>query len=381
MVGDHQEVACNRCILTSYDDPGLELDFEGVCNHCRFFDNDYWLYVKQGEEGRRYFDAKVAEIKEYGQGKQYDCLLGLSGGLDSSYVAYLAKQKGLRPLCVHFDNGWDTETAVQNIHCIVNKLGFDLKTYVIDWEEFKDLQLAYLKASVIDIEVLTDHAIYGTVYRLAKEQDIKYMLSGHNVATEGVLPYCWTYNKKDYVNIKAIHKEYGKRKLKSFPFLDKQLKEYIKKSKIESVDCLNWVPYEKEGVKQLLKEELGWKDYGGKHHESIWTRFYQCYILPRKFGVDKRKAHLSSLICSGQMTKEEALEEMKSPVYDPQLLKTDMDYVLKKLELTQEKFDELMKLPIRKHRDFETEGSFFNYYPAFRPLKPLWLLVRSLLKK
>ena len=369
-------IECKRCILTSEDDPNLVLDEKGQCNHCAYYDNEEKHYLKQGKEGEELLKSTIQKIKEYGKGREYDCLIGLSGGVDSSYVAYLAKQYGLRALCVHFDNGWNSELAVMNIQNIVNKLGYDLDTFVIDWEEFKDLQLAYLKASVIDIEVLTDHAIYGTMFKIAKDKDIKYVLGGHNIVTEGILPYHWTYDKKDYINIRAIHKQYGTMKLKSFPFLDRKMKKFIKESDVEFINYLNWVPFVKEEVKLLLQRELGWRDYGGKHYESIWTRFYQGYILPHKFKVDKRKAHLSTLVCSGQMTRAEALEELKKPGYDPEQLKIDREFVLKKLGLTEAEFNDIMALPVRDHREFDTEGSLFNYYPILKPLQPLWRALR-----
>lgn len=371
-------IACKNCILDSNDDPNLTLDEAGFCNHCHYYYQEAKHYLKQGKEGEMLLAETVTAIKQYGKNKQYDCLIGLSGGVDSSYVAYKAKELGLRALCVHFDNGWNSEQAVMNIHHIVNKLGFDLSTYVINWDEFKDLQIAYLKASVIDIEVLTDHAIYGTMFKIAKDNDIKYVLGGHNVVTEGVLPYHWTYNKKDYINIKAIHKQYGTLQLKTYPFLDLKMKRFIKESGVEFVNYLNWMPYVKDAVKELLKKELDWQDYGGKHYESIWTRFYQGYILPVKFKVDKRKAHLSALICSGQMTREQALEEMKNPPYDVSILKVDKEFVLKKLGLSEQDFQSIMNLPVRSHWDFDTEGSIFNYYPLLKPLQPLWHAIKKI---
>lgn len=374
-------VVCTRCILDTSDDPNLVLDNEGVCNHCRYYEEQARLYLKTGKEAEQLLGDTIKKLKDYGKDKKYDCLIGLSGGVDSSYVAYVAKQQGLNALCVHFDNGWNSEIAVQNIHNIVNKLGFDLYTYVIDWEEFKDLQLAYLKASVIDIEALTDHAIYGTMFKIARDNDIKYVLGGHNVVTEGVLPYHWTYDKKDYVNIRAIHKQFGTKKLVSFPFLDLKMKKFIRNSGVEFINYLNWLPYVKSEVKEKLQKELGWKDYGGKHYESVWTRFYQGYILPEKFKVDKRKAHLSALICSGQITRQDALEEMKQPAYDPEIFRIDKAFVLKKLELTEEEFEKIMAMPVRSHRDFDTEGSLFNYYPLLKPLEPIWRLLRPAPKR
>jgi N-acetyl sugar amidotransferase len=363
--------------MTVKDDPNITFDAQGICNHCHYYDGEAKLYLKTGEEAKKLLSDTIEKIKAYGKDKKYDCLIGISGGVDSSYVSLLAKEYGLRALCVHFDNGWNSELAVMNIENIVNKLGFDLYTYVIDWEEFKDLQLAYLKASVIDIEVLTDHAIYGAMFKIAKDNDIKYVLGGHNVATEGILPYSWIFNKKDYINIQDIHKQYGSKKLKTFPFLDRKMKKFISTSGVEFVNYLNWVPYVKDDVKSILQEKLGWRDYGGKHYESIWTRFYQGYILPVKFGIDKRKAHYATLICSGQMTKAEALEKLKEPIYDPQLLKTDKEFVLKKLGLSEAEFEAIMKTPVRSHWDFETEGSVFNYYPALKPLRPIWHAIKA----
>lgn len=368
---------CTRCILDTSDDPDIQFDEHGICHYCLDYDLQRATLVKQGDEAKKLLDNTVSAIKAYGSGKKYDCLIGVSGGVDSSYVAYLAHQMGLRALCVHFDNGWNSELAVKNIEQLVSRLHYDLYTYVIDWEEFRDLQLAYLRASVVDIEVLTDHAIYGTMFKIAKQHDIKYVLGGHNVATEGILPYRWTYNKLDYINIKDIHRRYGRLKLKSFPFLDRRLKDFIRKSGVEFVNYLNWVPFEKDEVKRILSEALQWRDYGGKHYESIWTRFYQGYILPTKFGIDKRRAHFSTLICSGQMTKAEAIEALKEPPLSPQMLKEDMAFVLKKLGLTSEEFREIMALPVRSHREFETEGSFFNYYPILKPLRPLWKAVKK----
>lgn len=372
---------CTRCVLDTIDDPELTFDDDGVCRHCREYDKSAAYYLKTGAEAEALLSETLAQIKAYGKDKKYDCLIGLSGGVDSSYVAYLAKQHGLRALCVHFDNGWNSELAVMNIHHIVNKLDYDLNTHVINWEEFRDLQLAYLKASVIDIEVLTDHAIYGTMFKIARENNIRYVLGGHNIATEGILPYHWTYDKKDYINIKDIHRKYGQKHLKTFPFLDKKMKRFIRNSGVEFVNYLNWVPYVKDEVKAILQQELDWKDYGGKHGESIWTRFYQGYILPVKFGVDKRKAHLASLICSGQMTKETALKELQAPPYPPELLKIDKQFVLKKLELSESEFDAYMRQPVRNHREFETEGSFFHYYPALKPLRPIWEAVKQVTRR
>lgn len=368
---------CIKCILNTNDDPVIYFNKNGVCNHCINYDIQHKRFVFEGDEGEQALIKIVNKIKQIGKGKEYDCILGLSGGIDSTYTAYLAKKHGLRPLIVHLDNGWNSELAVKNIENIVNKLDFDLYTYVIDWEEFKDLQLAYLKASVVDIEAITDHAIITAMHKLAAKNKVKYIISGTNIVTEAVLPYAWIYNKMDSVNIKAIHKQFGKTPLKTFPLMDVWMKKYyFSFLKIETISILNYVSYIKEEVKKFITEELEWRDYGGKHYESIFTRFYQGYILPGKFKIDKRKAHLSTLICSGQITRKEALEEIKNPIYDPEQLKIDKEFVLKKLGLSEEEFEEIMSAPVRKHTDFKTEGTIYKHYPILKPLKPLIDLVK-----
>ena len=241
------------------------------------------------------------------------------------------------------------------------------------------MQIAYLKASVIDIEAITDHAIRATLFKLAAKHKINYFLSGFNIVTEAILPKAWVFNKSDAKNIKDIHKKFGNTPLKTFPFITAFDKRYYSMAlKIESVPLLNYIEYNKEKVKEILMKELNWKDYGGKHYESVWTRFYQGYILPEKFKVDKRKAHLSTLICSGQITKEKALEELNQPIYDKEQLIIDKEFVLKKLDLDESSFNQLMKLPIRKHTDFETESySFFDKYPLLKPFKGIYNTIKK----
>jgi len=364
-----------QCVLSVMDtvaDPDIKFDEKGICNY-------YYEYKKaeaglhKGEEGWAMLEKIADEIREEGKNKPYDCIMGLSGGVDSTYVAYLAKQLGLRPLAVHFDNGWNSELAVMNIENIITKLGFDLFTYVIDWNEFKDIQIAYLKASVVDIEAITDHAIFATLYRLAGEKKIKYILSGTNVQTENTLPKSWIFNKHDHINIQSIHKAYGTLPLKTFPFSNAKVKRYYQQVMgVRSVSVINYVDYNKKKIKELIQRELGWRDYGGKHYESVWTRFYQGYILPVKFKIDKRKAHLSDLIFGGQITKEEALEELKKPIYDPAQFKIDYDFVLKKLGLTEGEFNAIMQAPPRSHYDFDYEKPIDVRYPALKPFKTIY---------
>lgn len=354
-----------RCSLTVMDniaDPDIRFDEKGVCNY-------YYEYqeaakgVLKGEEGEQKLQQLVKQIKETGKGNAYDCLIGLSGGVDSTYVAYLVKQLGLRPLAVHLDNSWNSELAVKNIENIISKLDIDLYTLVVNWEEFKDIQLSYLKASVVDIEVVSDHAIFATMYKLAKEKKISYIISGTNIVTEHIMPPSWLYQKMDFDNLKDIHDKYGRIKLKTYPTFDfKKWVYYSGVLKLNPVSILNYVPYNKQAVKEVIKKELDWRDYGGKHYESIFTKFYQAYILPEKFKIDKRKAHLSTLICSGQMTRDEAMAELEKPLYDPADLKQDMEYVLKKLGLTAQEFDAIMKTPPRPHREFKSDARLKERY-------------------
>ncbi len=364
---------CSISVMDTIADPNITFDEKGICNYYYEYKKAEGEKVITGEAARQKLEQLAATIQAAGKDKPYDCIMGLSGGVDSTYVAYIAKQLGLRPLAVHFDNGWNSELSVMNIENIVSRLGFDLYTYVINWEEFKDLQLAYLKASVVDIEAITDHAIFATLYRIAGEKNIQYILSGTNVQTENTLPKAWIFPKTDHINIQSIHKAYGTVPLKTFPFMNAKVKRYYQKVKgIQSISVLSYVDYNKKAVKALIQKELGWRDYGGKHYESIWTRFYQGYILPRKFKIDKRKAHLSDLIFGGQITKEEALAELEKPIYDEAQLKTDYEFVLKKFGLTDVEFENLMKQPPRSHYDFDYEKPVDERYPILKPVKYIY---------
>lgn len=370
---------CAISIMDTIADPGISFDEKGICNYYyEYLQKEKW-FVPPKAAAEINLAAIVKQIKDAGAGKKYDCITGISGGVDSTYLCLKAKELGLRPLIVHFDNGWNSELAVKNIEQIIATLGFDLYTLVVDWEEFKDLQLAYLKASVVDIEALTDHAISGTLYKLAAENKIKFILSGYNIVTEGILPAHWVFNKSDDINIKDIHKKFGTKPLKTFPFLGiKQRKYFAGVKGIESINLLNFMPYNKSQVKSIITKELGWRDYGGKHYESVFTRFYQGYILPVKFGIDKRKTHLSNLIFSGQITKQDALAELKQPIMEPAQLQDDYEFVLKKLNLTANEFENLLAQPRREHTDFATVQSIYTKHPALKIFKPVVLVLRKL---
>lgn len=371
---------CTKCVYDSTAG-GISFDAQGVCNYCRNYERLAARFIDIPEAQKQAeLNVIVSKIKRTGKGKKYDCILGLSGGVDSSYLAYLAKELGLRPLVVHFDNGWNSEQAVKNIENIVNALNYDLETYVIDWEEFKDLQRAYIKASVVDIEVPTDYLIFAVLNQLADKLNIKYILSGYNYATEFGMPAGWNIrNKYDTVNLKTIHGKFGRIKLKSFPDFGLYSRFYYQKIKgIETTPLLNYVPYIKKDVKELIKKELGWKDYGGKHYESIFTRFYQGYMLVKKFGIDKRRAHWSALICSGQANREEALEDLKHEPYPVEQQLEDKSYVMKKLDFTEKEFDEIMAQKPIPHEFYGTEASQKKMFDLYE--RSMGLVVRVLAK-
>jgi N-acetyl sugar amidotransferase len=377
--GNRQYQQCSLSVMDTIADPDIRFDENGICNYYYEYLEAERTQTLSGEEGTKKLKAIVDEIKKEGKNNQYDCILGLSGGADSTYLAWLAKQEGLRPLLVHFDYGWNTELAIQNIENAVKILGLNLFTYVIDWEEFKELQRSYFKASVLDLDVPADHMIFGALFNTADKFNIKYMLSGNNVWTEITLPKSWNYNKFDLVNLKTIHRTYGKRRFKKLPALGLwHFANYQLIKKIKSVQLLNYVRYKKEDIKTLIAKELKWRDYGGKHHESVFTRFYQGYILPNKFHIDKRKAHLSNLIFAGQLTKKEALNELSRPSYDPILQLEDKKYVAKKLGFSDEEFDEILTLPNKSHEDFDTDKPQRElYFRIMRMIKPATSLIRK----
>ena len=357
---------CKNCILDN-DSCKITFDEKGVCNYC----NDYSNFEKKlpNKENRvNKLENLISKIKFAGRRKKYDCIIGLSGGVDSSYLAYLAVKKfGLKPLAVHFDNGWNSDLAVTNVNHIVDILKLDLITYVIEWEEFRDLQLAYIRAAVVDLEVPTDHFIFATMYKYAKKHGIKYILNGSNYQTEFIMPVGWNFNHKlDLKNLLDIHKRFGTKKLSNYPKLGFwQRIKYKIIHRIVEVSPLSLTDYNIREVKLLLKEKLRWKDYGGKHHESVWARFYQGYILPKKYNIDKRKAHLSNLICSGQLSRKEALEKLEKNTYTEGLQEKDKIYVLKKLGLSEDDFGEYINGVCREHDEFLTETKLVSFESNF----------------
>lgn len=346
------------------DETVLDIEFnsEGVCNVCLEYRKKLPLRLASKIERDSLLNKIIKKIKKRGKNSEYDCLIGVSGGVDSTYLAYKVKELGLRPLAFHFDNGWNSRLGVTNIEKVLRKLDIDLYTYVVDWEEFKDIQYSFLKASTPDGEIPTDHAILSTMYQIANKFKIKYIISGNNYAYEGLLPKSWAYGHIDWKYIKNVHNIFGSVKLKTFPHITLLEIIYLTYLKgIKLVSLLNYIDYDKREALKIIENKLDWEPYGWKHHESIYTRFYQAYVLINKFDIDKRKAHLSTQICSGKTTRDDALKELKNSAYGGHKLKEDMEFVIKKFGLTKTTFDKIMRLSNKSFKDYKNSFWFHNY--------------------
>lgn len=360
--------------MDTYDHE-IVFDEDGVCNHCKLYFNIVSNRVFPGDLGKDKLNELVREIKDKGQRNEYDCIIGVSGGVDSSYVLYKLKELGLRPLAVHLDNGWNSELAVSNIEKMLKKMDIDLYTYVIDWEEFKDLQISFLKASVPDLEIPTDHAIMAILYKLAIKHKVKYIISGTNFATELIMPRSWSQGHTDWRYIRSIHKIFGNNQLRTFPYYSISMKLYYRYIKqLKFVSLLNYISYNKEEAIKTLENELCWKYYGGKHYESIYTRFIQAYILPKKFNIDKRRGHFSNLICAGQITRDEALMEMMRDPYPEGMLTQDKEFVLKKLGIDEDYFEYLMNLQNKSFWDYPS----YRRTMVFKAVRALYVFLKKL---
>ncbi|VVB60469.1 tRNA(Ile)-lysidine synthase [uncultured archaeon] len=369
---------CKRCIMDTTD-PDIVFDENGYCNHCTGAIaklNSYPLNLHKGEKDRE-LEKIVKKIQKTGIKKKYDCVVGVSGGADSSYTLYLVKKLGLRPLAVHVDNGWNSELSVINIEKLISKLEVDLHTFVLDWDEFKDLQLSFLKSSTPDLEIPTDHALIAALYYVASKYNIKYIISGHNLITESIAVPKWSHGHYDWRYIKNIQKKFGTKKLKKFPNLSlfKILYEQVLRG-ITMIRILNYVSdYDKKEIVEFLGKEFGWKNYPTKHGESVYTYFIQSYILPKKFNYDKRKMHLSNLICAGQITREDALKKLQENLFTDNELKEMINYVCDKLDITTKEFDALMILPNKSYYDYPSyETHIFlkvlrNIFKKWKPMQ------------
>ncbi len=339
---------CKCCVMDTTDRE-ITFDENGICNHCQ----NAKKMLKKIEENKKNFNLEdfINKVKIDGMGKKYDCIVGISGGVDSCYVMHLVKKFGLRPLAVHFDNGWDSELSVQNIKNLLEKLEIDLYTYVVDWQEFRDIQLAFLKASTPDSEIPTDHMILPVMGTVAHKYKCKYVFMGHNSSSESILPRTWSHGHNDWRYVKNIYKKFGTGKFKTFPYFNRADLAYFMR-KFVWFDILDYVDYDKEKAKRLLQDKYDWRDYGGKHYESFYTKFYQSYILPVKFGFDKRKMHLSSLIVAGQLSREDALKMLECPPYDEQNIEREIEYFLEKMQISREEYDSIMKAKPLSYWDY-----------------------------
>ena len=354
---------CTNCIMDTTD-PEISFNSDGMCNHCTQFlecSKTQWF---PNEAGKNHLNAIVEKIKKEGKGKEYDSILGLSGGVDSSYLALKVKEMGLRPLVVHVDAGWNTELAVKNIELVVKYCGFDLHTHVVNWEDMQDLHLAYLKSGISNQDVPQDHVFFASLYHFAIKNKIKTIFSGGNFATEGIFPLSWHGGSAmDAINLLDIHRRFGSRKLQNYKtisfFQYYFLYPFI--LKMRTVRPLNFMPYNKESAIIELETKMGWKSYGRKHGESHFTKLFQNYILPEKFGYDKRLPHLSSLIISGQLSKSNALRKLKEPLYDANELEEDIEYFCKKINITREVFFNFVKAENRSYSDYKNWDGYYLF--------------------
>jgi N-acetyl sugar amidotransferase len=354
---------CSKCVMDTSDSK-IVFDLDGVCDHCNTFHNSVLPNWNTDEKGRQELSETVAKIKKAGKGKDFDCIIGMSGGIDSSYLTYIAKEQlGLRPLVFHVDAGWNSQEAVNNIEKLVDKLDLDLYTEVIDWEEMKDLQLAFFKSGVSHIDSPQDHAFFATMYKFAEKHNVKYILTGANLSTECIRnPLEWMYYQSDSIQLRDIHRQFGQHPLVSYPvtsiFRHKILLPYIKGIKV--LRPLNNIPYIKDDAVKLLIEKFDWQPYPQKHFESRFTRFYEGYWLPRKFGFDTRLVQFSSLIVTGQMTRDEALEKLKKPAYSESTIEQDFEYIATKLGISVEELQGYMDAPNKSYKEYNSQAQIYT---------------------
>jgi N-acetyl sugar amidotransferase len=345
-------------------DSEIVFDSDGICDHCLGFRKDVLPNWDTGPTGRAKLNAVVDRIKAASKSKEFDCILGLSGGLDSSFMLHLlVTEFGLRPLVFHVDGGWNTDIATNNIQMLVDKLGLDLYTEVINWAEMRDFQLAFFKSGVPHLDIPQDHAFVATLYHFANKHGIKYIINGGNYATECIRnPLEWLYYGTDLAQIHDIQGRFGTMPLKDYPlssiFFHKIYLRYIRG--VEMVRPLNYLPYSKKMAIDTLSELYGWKAYPQKHFESRFTRFFEAYWLPTRFGFDTRRVQYSSLIVTGQMTRDEALEKLKSPAYDPQTIDEEFEYIATKLGISAEELRGYHEMPLKSYRDYRNQQWMFD---------------------
>jgi N-acetyl sugar amidotransferase len=360
-------------------DPDILFDADGHCNHCTDFLVSRARFARGGEGSEETLRETIARVRAAGRGRRYDCIVGISGGVDSCYALYLAKKRGLRPLAVHMDNGWNSDIAVRNIKRVADGLGVDYESYVLEWNEFRDLQLAFLKASVPEMETPTDIAIPASLHDVAARYGVRYIIAGGNYATEGILPKSWHYDARDLTYLKAIHARFGKVPLRRFPTFGYARETYYKIIKrTRFVYMLNMVRYSKRDATERLKREFGWTEYSGKHHESRFTRFVQSYILPTKFNIDYRRATLSPQICTNEISRADALAILQKPPFDAAQVASEKEYVAKKFEITIDELERILALPPKTFRDYPNDHQLLEtIYSVYRRFFAPWVSIAS----
>jgi len=352
-------------------DEDIVFDENGVCHHCK----DFEKILQQPKFDKEFAESKLNElvnrVKLKGKNNKYDCLVGISGGVDSCYTAYLCKKWGLRPLLLHMDNGWNSDISVSNVKKMVDKLQLDYVSYVLDWKEFREIQLAFLKSSIVDLEIPTDLAIPASLYEVAAKNNISFLISGGNYSSEGILPLTWGYHvlQDSHLYRQIVHK-YSSTKNKKVPYVGLWGEFYFKFIKgIKKLYPLNLVQYNKDEAREFLKKEFDWKDYGGKHHESKITAFWQSYAMPTKYNMDYRRATFSSQIVSGQIKREEALRQLKELPYNPEKIEDDKSFIAKKYNISKDDLNMYLALPPKTYKDFPNQKKLITFvYNVYRKL-------------
>lgn len=361
--GMREYQVCSNCVMDT-SDARIQFDANGVCDHCLGFKEHVLPKWHPNDTGRQMLARVVEQIRENGKGKEFDCIIGMSGGLDSSYMLHLVVTEfGLRPLVFHVDGGWNTDIAVNNIQVLIEKLNLDLYTEVINWQEMRDFQLAFFKSGVPHIDIPQDHAFVATLYKFANKHNVKYILNGGNISTECVRnPLEWLYHGTDMRQINDIRRKFSTNPMKTYPFSNiffhKFYLRYIRQ--LQVIKPLDWMPYTKKLAQETLEKEYGWKAYPQKHFESRFTRFFEGYWLPERFGFDTRKVQFSSLILTGQMSRSDALEALKSPAFHPETIQHEFDFIARKLEITSEELRGYFMMPLKSYRDYDNQDRIFK---------------------
>ena len=359
----HMHKICKNCVMDSTD-PKIIFDDKGVCDHCNTFYKKILPNWDTGKVGQKKLNNLIRKIKSDGKGKDFDCIIGMSGGVDSSYLTYKAKEEfGLNPLVFHVDAGWNSQIAVNNIEKLVDKLNIDLFTEVINWEEMRDLQLSYFKSGLPNVDTPQDHAFFAMMYKFAEKYNVKNILTGANLSTECIRnPIDWMYYQSDSVQLLDVHKRFGKNKLVNFPLTNilkhKIILPYFKNIKVHRP--LNYIRYIKQEAIETLSSKFGWMPYPQKHFESRFTKFYESYWLYERFGYDVRKVQFSSLILTNQMKRREALEILKTKPFDEENIKHDIEYISNKLQIKSKELMSYFSIPKKNYKDYKSQKYLYS---------------------